>query len=118
MPVGKDTGNIQPLVFQSSRRMWAMPIIGPFCVDWFLKSNLTHKNEYHEQQSNYLVFYCQRQQPFEKNWFSKTYTGVTLVALLFLLATISIYVKIWRDYGVHGLNVSCFCISTLGSYVF
>lgn len=114
------------MIFHDASRKWRTFNRDNFCVDGFFYSK--EEQVYTGKPNNFVVFYCEdgvieEQGPVLKNedelaWKSRIYVVASLISLMFLLATMIVYVLLWENHTLKDMIITCYIISTFGSYLF
>lgn len=118
-------GKLGIISFYHHDRKWMVENFEHFCVEGF---HIKTKDapSYTGEKDQFVIFYCRHENnddmmaehEKEKEWKSWAYVGISLIALLFLLATIIVYAILWDKHNLHGLTIASYTLSTFGSYFF
>ncbi len=120
----KPGGKLEIISFYTQSREWVVENFEHFCVEGFhVKTKDAPK--YTGNPEQFVIFFCSNENEMmmagheqEKEWKSWAYVVISLIALLFLLATMIVYGILWEKHNLHGLTIASYTGSTFGSYFF
>lgn len=118
LPENGASGIIKPIVFMKQSRRWELPDIGDYCVEGFHVNVRSNPKPYEGHENNYAVIYCEKDVEEGSEWIPWMYFLISVIAMLFLVAIIAVYVALWKQHNLHGLTILSYTIATLGSYYF
>lgn len=120
----KNGGKLEFVSFYHGNRKWHVESFENFCVERvYVRSDDSSMKT--GDDNDFVVIYCPNEGPNgndiiieDRRWIPWTYAGISVLALLFLLATILVYVALWDKHNLHSLTILGYSISTFGSYFF
>lgn len=113
---------IKIVSFHEASRKWKLDGIDNFCVEGFdieTQNGGIRKGKF----DDFVIFYCEEAydeftDEVGQEWKTWVYVLTSIVALLFLLATIVVYGVLWEKHNLHGLTIASYAVATFGSYFF
>lgn len=119
-------GKLEIMIFHEPKRKWVVEQIDNFCIDQFY-TDFENGVELHQNPNNFLVIFCPNEDDQEceepdslsyKFTISWVYIAFSLLALVFLLATIIVYAVLWDKHNFHGITIASYTIATFGCYLY